>query len=566
MKNRIIFFIFFILFFGTFYFFNANFIFNSYQKKSLKLSVELKITEDDDFQLFYRDSLGKFSEKLSEKKRVVSSNNLQELIFEIPDSLSFSYFRFDIGNRKHISPVIINKIKFSFNGNKLIIKTNEINNYFKPNRFIEYKNNAYYRKVINNQSDPIFGSTNLKKELDYLKSKINYERYFLIIIVSLLMAISVSYTISHYLQSRKENDYLVLFITAFFLIIIVPHFDELFSLDKSSLSEKRVLTKKPKMELTTLDEFPIRFESYYNDNFGFRKKMVSLNAILKVKLFNTSPKEEKVIVGKNDWLFYWTNIVKHSYTNEYPFLNENLGSYGESIIKIKESFDSTNKLFITSIFPNKHTIYKDKIPNRYNSLIKNNPSRIDQFYSFVNKNKINSVDNRSVFLKEKTNRVLYLKNDSHWNSFGAYYAYRNILNKISSLSLRVKKPIELNNFKITHIKDFERGDLLNLMGIDNKAKIFKDDYFRFTNANISFKRTINVYGKNSVIVENSKSENDLTALFFGDSYSYELIQFIPIHFKRTIFVRNIKLDMKLIREINPDIIIYGIVERNLENF
>jgi hypothetical protein len=134
------------------------------------------------------------------------------------------------------------------------------------------------------------------------------------------------------------------------------------------------------------------------------------------------------------------------------------------------------------------------------------------------------------------------------------------------LSLKVNKPIELNNFKITHIKDFEKGDLLNLMGIDNRSKIFKDDYFRFTNANSSFKRTVNVYGKNSVIVENNEPENDLTVLFFGDSYSYELIQFIPIHFKRTIFVRNIRFDKKLIREINPDIIIYGIVERNLENF
>ena len=101
MKNRIIFFVFFILFFGTSYFFNANVVFNSYQKKLFKVSVELKTSEDDDFQLFYRDSLGKFSEKLSKRKRVVSSSSVQELIFEIPDSLSFSYFRFDIGNRKH---------------------------------------------------------------------------------------------------------------------------------------------------------------------------------------------------------------------------------------------------------------------------------------------------------------------------------------------------------------------------------------------------------------------------------------------------------------------------------
>ena len=99
-----------------------------------------------------------------------------------------------------------------------------------------------------------------------------------------------------------------------------------------------------------------------------------------------------------------------------------------------------------------------------------------------------------------------------------------------------------------------RDEILNiyksLLPLVFTSKIFKDDYFRFTNANSSFKRTVNVYGKNSVIVENNEPENDLTVLFFGDSYSYELIQFIPIHFKRTIFVRNIRFDKKLIREIN----------------
>lgn len=564
MKKQALFIFITILLFGLFYYSAKEFFFYDEDHKSLKVLVEFESSNSDLFQLFYRDSLTKnFSEKFSERIAFEESEEVQTIIFTIPDSLNVDFFRLDIGNNKHISPVVISKINFTYNGNSFSIPENKITNYFTPNRFIEFKENKYYRKIIDKRSDPIFVSTKMSKELEYLKKQTNISRLFLIITVSLSIALSVSLSLWFSYYSPKKN---VIFITLFFVVICLPHLDEYVSLDDTNISEKRVLLEKPEFILKSIEDYPKSFETYYSDTFGFRKKMVSLNAIVKVKFFNTSPKKDKVFVGKNDWLFYWDKGIKQSYLNSSPFLKSDLGRYGNKIININEEAKNNNSLFISTIFPNKHTIYDEFIPSRIKSLKTKNESRINQYYSFLKKNKIIHTDNRKVLLFEKAKHKLYLKNDSHWNSFGAYYTYKNIIDELFKLDSLVGAPLELEKFKVSRITDYKKGDLLNLMGIDNRNSIFKDEYFRFINSNDKFNRVLNRYGENSIIVENENSENNYVVLFFGDSYSYELVQFLPNHFKKTIFVRDIAISKVLINKINPDIIIYGIVERNLENF
>ena len=159
-----------------------------------------------------------------------------------------------------------------------------------------------------------------------------------------------------------------------------------------------------------------------------------------------------------------------------------------------------------------------------------------------------------------------MKNDSHWNSLGAYYAYKNIIEKLSSTGSNITKPLKIEDFELEFNRDYRKGDLLNMLGVDNRKGYFKDTYIKFKYlVKHNLKYSHDVYGPRSIVIDNADVSNDKTAVFFGDSYSYELLQFLPIHFNKTIFVRNIKLDNELIEEINPDIIVYGIVERNLEN-
>ena len=568
MKNGIINTALFLIFFWMFFSFNKNYILNTFQPESLSVSFEFKVSEDDIFQLFYRNPTTKFSEENSETQKVNPLKGYQKMVFHLPDSLSVSHLRFDFGNKFRVSPITFKTIKFSYNGNVKIIDSSGLEEYFKPNSYTEASGSSYQRKIIGMRSDPFFSSIDLQETIAALKKTPNYRRLSLNIILSLLLAFSSIVALRSYLAKNKvEEPILLAFVICFFFTLMFPHLDEAYALDDTATTEKRDLLEMPILNAEGLEEYPVKFENYYNENFGFRKKMVSLSATLKVKIFDTSPKSERVVVGKEGWLFYWKDVIRKSYLNENPFQEKSLGGYGKIINEVNDFMKTQNRIFMVTVYPNKHSIYEEYIPNRFKKLKKNNIKRIDGMYDFLNVNSILNVDHREL-LKRKTDKgALYLKNDSHWNSLGAYYAYENIINILSEEDSTVMKPLSINQFQTKTIPDYKKGDLLDLLGIDNSKGYFNDTYIKFTpNRKIRTNKKMNVYGNSSFVIDNLDAENEATILFFGDSFSYELLRFMPAHFKKTIFIRNINLDKALIEKIDPSIIVYGIVERNLEYF
>tara|TARA_R110000868_G_scaffold150063_3_gene372961 strand:+ start:21589 stop:23301 length:1713 start_codon:yes stop_codon:yes gene_type:complete len=570
MKKKLLSILVFIFFFTSIYLVNKKYILNTYETETLNLKISYKSLDNDLFQLFYRDSIASpgFEERLSERINIKSSDNYQELVFNIPDSLKVTHFRFDIGNNRNTSPVNLKQMIFQFNGNELIIEGDEIHQYFRPNSFIEKLGQNYHRKVNNDKSDPIFTSVNLYDTIQDLKEKPNYTR----VLLNFLLAAILSLGFTFYLVSSKLdlsfdrfNDWSILI--GFMFILLAPHLDNWINLDKTNISEKRDLIEKPKFNFRQLNDYPQNYEEYYNDNFGFRKKLISFGALTKVKLFSTSPDLEKVIVGENKWLFYWNKAIKSSYLKENPFNCTSLDNFGNNLKKIDKLLREQNKTFIVTIYPNKHTIYEEKIPTRFKHLKNEGENRLEQLYSYLKSNNIQYVNHIEMLLSKKKLDVLYLKNDSHWNSLGAFYAYQNIIDEISKSREQVKKPLGIEDFKVERIENYNKGDLLDLLGIDNSGLWLKDTYIKLTPLKeVKLEMILNKFGSGSISVENSDSDNNDVALFFGDSYSVELMKLLPLSFKKTILVRDLNLNERLIEQINPNIIVYGMVERNLENF
>ncbi len=571
MRNKLPYILVFVGLFISFFWFNKTYIFVDYGVKNLKFSVELESSEVDVFQLYYREKTTKFAEKLSKRKKVYAQvNKPQWLEYDIPDSIKVSHFRFDFGNNKLTSPVYIHKIILSVNKNKKVISQKEIKEYFEHNKYtIPYKS-GYARKVIGNRSDPFLSSIDFEEIINELKNTPKHSVLLLLIvntILSSLLSISFCYVLYFNMPKiRDQRPIELVFVLSFILILLIPNLDTLFELDTTKISEKRKLSEKPELTYKGINEFPTQFEAYFNDNFGFRKTMISINSIIKIRLFKISPNRDRAIVGDDGCLFIWNNDIRKSYLNNNPFSEENLKVYGNNFIEMKQYASDKDKLFVTSIYPNKHTIYEEKIPSKIRALKKTKRKRIDQIFEFLEKNDIPNIDHRTTLLSKKAKRMLYFKNDTHWNSLGAFYAYQGLLNKISSIHDSVTKPLSLKDYKIIP-SEHKKGDLLDLLGIDNRSGIFIDTTYRFIpNKKLSVSRNNNEYGRSSTIITNTNSGNNLTALFFGDSYTYKLLQFLQIHFKKTVFIKNITLNRELIKEINPDIVVYGILERNLENF
>ena len=80
MKKYLIQIIFLILLFVGCYFFNKNYILVDYQPEKLRVSMEITTSEEDIFQLFYKESKGKFKEANSQSIKVLEGPNLKKYI------------------------------------------------------------------------------------------------------------------------------------------------------------------------------------------------------------------------------------------------------------------------------------------------------------------------------------------------------------------------------------------------------------------------------------------------------------------------------------------------------
>ena len=105
------------------------------------------------------------------------------------------------------------------------------------------------------------------------------------------------------------------------------------------------------------------------------------------------------------------------------------------------------------------------------------------------------------------------------------------------------------------------------MGIDNSKGYFNDVKVELTPKLKENERgPMDIDSKNARVFRNANPKSKLTLLIYGDSFNLELLKLIPINFKKVIFVRGYKINTELIDYYEPDVILYGIVQRNLENF
>ena len=83
--------------------------------------------------------------------------------------------------------------------------------------------------------------------------------------------------------------------------------------------------------------------------------------------------------------------------------------------------------YIISIYPNKHTIYSELLPNYLTSGILDTCSFYDQFKTAMAYNSLPFLDLRDSINSQKNVMTLYRRTDTHYNQMGAYFAYRSMM-------------------------------------------------------------------------------------------------------------------------------------------
>lgn len=376
-------------------------------------------------------------------------------------------------------------------------------------------------------------------------------------------------------------------ISIFILIIFTPVFKTVTSLNFLNGLKKLSIYGKEDQGITisqkSIKQFFKSFEEYYSQLFYFRKELLHYNASIKLGLFYHSP-TKKAIIGKGGMFFEGHGLRQieedeigyidtiSDYLGLSPFTNLELEQWR---IVLEERYYWLKEQGIAYIFamaPDKSQIYPENYPDQINSIkVSRETRRYDQLINYLKGNSIIPVvDLRDVLLevKKKTaagtlpNHMLFYRTDGHWNAYGAFWAYRAIVNEINTRYPKYAIPVvDIDDFVIHEKKDMVHSRFMNMIGSKRKTE-FHDTFLTLFPkphtvhaAQAEFvKQGINI-DKRWRTVTNGNNDGQIPFLFLaGDSFAYQMAGYFSIHTKRIGLARLVNhFDPNVIKNLHPDI-------------
>lgn len=321
--------------------------------------------------------------------------------------------------------------------------------------------------------------------------------------------------------------------------------------------ENRTLASKPILVLTNINEYPKKYEEYFNDYLPFRNELVKLKNLNDIFVFK-NVFNRIVFLGKEKWLF-------HKWNNTYSFNEEELETAKNNLVHFRDELKKKNIDFILLICPDKQLVYPEYVPNYIKGKLPNNGTEI--FVEYIKNNTdIKVVYPKEELLKYKDKYQLYYKYDAHWNTLGAYIEYTQLMKSFG---------IYIDNIDNVDIKDFDGNqsynlgvyqynDMAYLLSL-NSLKYYNDDKTYIISNYITKNYETNYYISSENFSFNSKSyKSKDNIMIIRDSYIMGMLDYIATGFKQSEFIHIDSFKNKNITEYKPDIVVFQLVEWDLK--
>ena len=282
---------------------------------------------------------------------------------------------------------------------------------------------------------------------------------------------------------------------------------------------------------------------------------------------------KNVVIGKEGHLHYQETIP--DFTGESAYSDETVaqcvGYLSAKADAIHEVSPDTKIIYVVP--PDHLTVYPETAPDSLAGK-QSDTTRLTQFIeAFKDSDKLTFLDLRTPLIEAKKTAPyrLYNKTDTHWNELGAYYAYREIMNFIST-DFPAAAPDPLEEFDV-FTKTVSGGDMANFLEVDLNAVTEQGVYVRAKNglkSGINKDYSMNFENKwFSDYHEFSADDGSLpTMIMYRDSFSTNLMSFMAEKFSHSIFYTmwEYEDDLDLYKEMQPDYIIIEHVERSFGGY
>ena len=285
------------------------------------------------------------------------------------------------------------------------------------------------------------------------------------------------------------------------------------------------------------------FSDWFSDRFAFRSELSTFWAGINAKLFGISV-ENKVILGKNDWLYYRETIDDYSGVR---LTEDELRRAAENLLSIQNYCASKNVDFVFTVAPNKNSLYFENMPTIINRSI--DASNARRLYDMLDELNVHHADLYSAFTSE--NEVLYFKTDSHWTSKGAALAADRLLGELGRESSWYSSDFSLQK---PHT-----GDLYEMLYPAGKTT--ETDWV--PSRDFTYICESDPNGGNALNIRTSCENGTGSLLCWRDSFGISLYPYLAESFSKAYFSRASSYNISLIEDGDYDTVIIEIVERNI---
>ena len=311
----------------------------------------------------------------------------------------------------------------------------------------------------------------------------------------------------------------IVFITLFFLIILIPLAFTNYTKGKISVYENRVLAPFPalfvdhkwnKNVLSDLDK-------WINDNVGFRSDFIAANAKVQYELFNKLQKNGDYILGPNGEFDFAPSYIIKDILRENMKSENTLKRMAKGFQVAKDFLAKKNIQMIYFQCTDKHTIYPEYYPDRLINQSKGKVSKTDTIIESLKKyTDIDFIYPKNELIEAKNNYDTYSKfgDSTHWTQRGAFIGYQLLMDKVNALNSNNYKVLKESDYNIT-LKDMG----LTLFGGIHRICMLENFDIKNPQAKITNdKLTLFAEDKSNSFRTNESVNNKTRVLILGDSY------------------------------------------------
>lgn len=340
--------------------------------------------------------------------------------------------------------------------------------------------------------------------------------------------------------------------------------------DDFSISENRDLTSFPEMSVSSLldGSYGKQLGEYFTDHFLKRENLISMQTNIESAI------SEKIVNG--------------IYISDEMLLDADVSSReisSANIDYVNDFFYNYSGTMYFACLPTSSGVYSEMLPEYL--MVNTEQKQINYLYDGFD-DSIRKIDTYNI-LRMLNDNYIYYRNDSKITSYGAYYVYRTVIQKLGF------QPISYDKYTIKHITSDFRGNLYNKCLYNGTKSDILDVYSysggteitsctAYSNNGINYRKVLNdesflssgdmykmyIGTEEPFIRIKTSVKNDKKLLLIKDRYADCFIQFLIQHYSEIAVISPEDMEKPLSSFINPDnyeqvLFLFGIDSMDNEN-